>query len=167
VLLAFSVSGCATAYRGPGPDLSLRGEAAEQEYLKFEMNDSFWLAPATHLGESKTIYSRESLRPMMAEVSPSSIDSLDRAHNWRTAETITLGLSLAGLIGVLATHSGSSAQTAFEIVTLSGAGISIGCGIARDVNYAESGADFNRDLRTKLGLRPTASAPNLNIALKF
>ena len=164
--LILLTQGCAT-YNGAGPNLSLKGDAAKQEYEKFKMSQTFSTGRGVQLGRDGPAYSRDSLRPIMADISPDAIASLDRAHKWWNAEGITLGLALGSLVGYLVSPANSSARTAFFISTITLDGVSIGCAIGRDSNWSDSIDEFNRDLKSKLGISKTAVAPGINFALHF
>jgi len=166
LIISLLVQGCATAYRGPGPDLSLRGEAAKAEYEKFEMSESFWNGGATPLGPSNQLYTRESLRPILAEVSPDAIQSMDRARKWQKAVFVSFGFAMAGLLGSLLAPSGSSTQAILFGGGLTMAGVELGCGVISDINLAQSGEEFNRDLRRRLEISESIG-PQVRLSMGF
>ena len=60
IILLFTLTffaSCATPYLGSGPQLSLTGEQAQQEYEKYELEESMWSAGSffkTKKGVGKT-----------------------------------------------------------------------------------------------------------------
>ena len=162
VLLAFllAVSGCATVYQGPLPNLSLRGAEAEKEYQQFKMVDSS--GQGFSMGPEKSLYTRDSLNPVFAAVSPRAMEKLENADHWKTAEDISLGVAGAALIALI-TSSNSDTQHVFLISTLSADAVSIICGMVRWGELSTAQKMYNADLRDKLGVK----APKMAAAMSF
>ena len=86
-----------TAYNGPAPDFSLQGEAAQQEFAKFELHESIWTAKPGYftLGPEEKWVTGDSLKPIMSNVSAESVKYEKRAKPWHwTAQ----GLVLAAVV---------------------------------------------------------------------
>ena len=158
-LLLVLVTGCASIdYSGKGPDLSLKGSPeANSEYAKFKLTKSSFgydQFRAVKMGE-ETHYTLNSLKPVIADVSPSALEGF---HKARVLNTV--GLSLLGAaIVFLFTQDWPVKDTAAVVYygTLIGSvGVNIWAGHVR----SEAIDQYNSDLRTKL-------SPGMKVGFQF
>ena len=145
-------TGCATVhdFREPGPNLSLRGEEAQKEFQKHQFRETFWFQTPHYyeMGPHEIKYSLNTLRPMMENVSPASINQMDAAYGWRTAFFIVSGVGLASTIGF---WIAGEEKIALPIIW----GTVGAQQVTRTVfalKLKSAAENYNRDLREKLGL---------------
>lgn len=84
LVIVFLLTGCVTAYNGPAPDFKLQGEAAQQEFSKFELHGSFWTGDPGYfsMGPEQKWVTADSLDPIMRSISPEAIDYERRGTRW-------------------------------------------------------------------------------------
>ncbi len=151
VFCVFLLAACATKYEGPKPDFSLKGDRAEKEISKFTISDNYWdqYGEAYVMGEEQRIlYTDESLRPIINEVSPAAMEKLATADtlNW-----VGFGLWAASTVVLFSELSdGDSSMSKSQETAFWGLlGSSVIMGWIR-FRYVQLGArHYNRDLRQK------------------
>lgn len=150
LLAAMFLSGCISTYRGPIPNLELRGAEAEQEYQKFKFVEGFWSQGQVHftMEQSGKGYFTSSLEPTITEVSPKAWQIVEDSKVWRY---VALG-SLAGMIAMLVIQSNqdrffNSDQTYLYYGLL---GVSLTGSLMRASYLSDAATQYNQDLRHKL-----------------
>lgn len=147
LFLAVFIQGCATDYVGPGPDLKLTGSAAQEEISKFEMDESA-INSYLEMGPEHTAYTIESMQKVAGDVSPDAVKSFDTAKTWRRVQTISFGVALASLLGMVITTDANEKRN-YIAGGYIGAAATIGAGIIYRGALSDGANEFNRDLRAK------------------
>lgn len=145
LLITFLSTGCVTAYNGPAPDLKLQGEAAQQEFSKFELHGSFWTGDPGYfsMGPEQKWVTADSLEPIMTSISPASIDYEKRGSRWLWAgHAVVLAAAVYYFANVV------ESEDSFPIFI---GGIIVGTGFKFRAHYLHNQAieSFNRDLKQK------------------
>lgn len=147
-LVAF-VSGCASTYQGPEPDLTVRGEAAEKEIEKFSFSEAYFdQGPVVYMGPGRSHYTRESVWPMIEKISPSAAETYSTAENIRSFQLVLVGAAVALLVlGI--NRDGDARADAFRLTDIA-AFSSIGVGLISAGFSKSAASQYNRDLRNAL-----------------
>ncbi len=150
-VFVLALTSCATAYRGPSPDFSLKGEARTTEIEKFSLTEGFFnQAPGQFMmGSGQQPYFTESLLPIVRDVSPRAVRRIDKAKVWhRIAQG---GLLLATVILISEFTDGDDRFLSHEqaIAYWSGLGISLSASFVRAQQLNRAAHEYNEDLRTK------------------
>lgn len=155
IFMASFIAGCATTYRGKGPDFSLKGEEASRELQKFQVNHSFFSQGTTfyEMGPDHTEYYASSLEPFMNEVSPSFATLRRRAMTWKVVGWIFL----AGAAGILLGSTSSGSAASVQIPFYSAVVCSMGSSIYSNSLAGEAAEQYNRDLQQKFTPRVSLS----------
>jgi hypothetical protein len=154
------IQGCASAYVGPNPDLSLTGQQAQEEIKKFSFKeDSFWSQNYWYkMGPEKKPYTLESLRPVIASVSTKASDQIAKADKYRNAQWIFLLLGLVSTISTFRMDShGTQNMTSLALTSYL---VSIGLGSAAVAELSSASREYNKDLQQKL-------SPSLSFNFQF
>jgi len=167
ILITFFLQACATPYSGPQPNLSAKGDSAQLEYYRFRMDDSFWAQKRLgfHMGTERTLYTRQSLDPIIAEISPRALDELQVARHWETAQSLFFLVMMGGFIGSFA--NGSRDTPLANTLFWSGAGLSITCGMISIGMISKAASYYNEDLRSKLGIASNALPQGLQFSVAY
>lgn len=141
----FLTTGCVTAYNGPAPDFSLQGEAAQQEFAKFELHQSFWTGGPGYfsMGPEEKWVTGESLEPIMTSISPASIDYEKRGTRWLWAgQAVVLAASVYYFANVV------DWEDSFPVFI---GGLLVGSGLRFRAHYLHNKAieTYNRDMKGK------------------
>ena len=162
LLVATTLSGCATVYRGPGPDLTApKGSPKAQEQIQKFTISKGWFNNML-LGDQ--MYTESSILPVMREVSPSAHDA---AQSAQTLNAIGTTLFLVGIVGFGGSYAARPTLTAVEVIGTSlWAG---GLGISLFANYRLNQAvdQYNFDLRRKLEAQTQSQGPGAEVAFQF
>ncbi|MCJ8275815.1 MAG: hypothetical protein HRT44_04665 [Bdellovibrionales bacterium] len=148
--LLFLVAACATQYKGPSPDFSLKGEAAEKEIENFSLSESYWgQAPgAVYMGPEKNFYYLNSVRPIINDVSPIANQKIKTAHKWAWAGNILMWGALAYLAAIIiddGSEFGSDERTVYYSII----GASFATGFVSSGYMQSAVKQYNRDLRAR------------------
>ncbi len=155
------LSACVTEYKGPMPDLTLKGEAATQEYNKFKFYDGYWMQAnkAFRMGPDETLYWSSSLEPVITKVSPEALEKMKQADLWRNLSWIPYGIALGALLIDLGDGNGDISSTSWSVFYI-GMGTWYGFQLYQVSLVQDTAQIYNRDLRRQL-------SPALGINLKF
>ena|SRR6185312_7610385 len=148
VMCSALLSACASTYTGPKPNFAATGAAAEEEVRKFSFAEGFF-APkgaAFRMGEDK-VYTQESLRPLIEDVSPSAAHTLHKSQVWGQ---VGGGLLLAAL-GFLAAKAGDGSRwrTGDNLAYYGALGTSIVCSAVSGSLASSAAHRYNEELRAK------------------
>lgn len=150
------LNGCATTYTGEGPDFSLKGAEAKAEIRKFTIDPAFSQhgADVYRMGPERTAYWRSSLEPMISEVSPAAMQTIETVKWWQLAQLTFL----AAAVGILISpnYSWSSLSGPYYAVI----GLSIGAGVYGNIVAGDAADQYNRDLEQKF-------APQLSLRFPY
>jgi hypothetical protein len=137
--------GCATAYKGEGPNLTVTGESAIKEYEKFQFADSH-AQFAVLMGEDTTPYNILSVMPFVKNISPEAYSEFESAQRRRRIQESALLISVVSALTYIADTDNQFFGSAATMTALTSIGFSI---VWR--KYADDGVElYNRDLATKL-----------------
>lgn len=150
------LNACVTAYKGPGPNFSLKGKEAEAEINRFRLEESFWhqRGRAFEMGDDHQPYWDKSLRPIMEDVSPESVKKLEHSYALNNGVWISLIVAVGSLV---AAHNSKDSQTEnlFRNLTWVGIAGELGFGISSLLVHGKAAEQFNKDLKNKF--TPTVS----------
>lgn len=139
--------GCATEYKGSGPNFSSQGQEAETEIKKYTISDS-WFRNGTRvreMGPEGNSYWFTSLQPMMTQVSPKSGPIITKGFFWES-----IGILMAGYaVGLMqAANNNDSISSIREPMVYATAGV-IGAGLYSNYILREAVQQYNHDLKQK------------------
>jgi hypothetical protein len=137
-------TGCVTSYKGPMPDLTLRGEAAEKEIQQYTLTHQG--VKVLSMGAEKTNYWKGSLLPVVETVSPLAHAEMKRSNWWFHGSYLILASAVLVLTADLSgDHDLDSEGLYYGLI-----GASIGVsGYSYYVN-SRATKQYNQDLRTRL-----------------
>jgi hypothetical protein len=136
------LSGCTTTYKGPRPDFSKTGAAAQTEYETFKVSESFGETNLYSVEMNKNRYFTDSIRPIMKEVSPNSEAQFQKME---TIQKVSWGL-LAVTLATLYQPKDSWAYTTGYWIGLSAV---FGTAIYRDSIGMRAAEEYNKELKSK------------------
>jgi hypothetical protein len=134
--LIMNLAGCATAYRGREPDLSVRGAAA-QKAVSYEM------------GPNDDEYTIDSLAPTLEKVSPKAVSMIEDSQWLAYGSLIPLGLAIAVLAAEIA-NPANAQSSGVQFLYYGLLGVSLGFSLTRIVQAEDAAIQYNRDLKAKL-----------------
>ena len=139
------LSGCASVYRGGYPNY--KSSEREQELRKFTMTEGFWRQSPAIMTMNDVAYTRESIEPLLLEVSPRAIRRIEKAKTWRLVQLLALIPSAAILAATWGSDQGFSRDQSLAV--WSGIGLSWGAGFASAFQMNRAAIEYNEDLRMK------------------
>lgn len=147
-VLAITMCGCVSNYKGPKPDFSLSGEAAQKERDKFQFHKYWFLDGAGYyyMGpeDEDTLYKGSSLKPIIQDVSPTAVEKEKIAQRW---QWVNIGLVIASVGYILSQRD--DLDSGDWIVFYGGLLGSVGAGHYAKYKHRQSIDDYNRDLNQK------------------
>ncbi len=142
------LSSCASEYKGPKPDFSLRGELAKKEIENFSLNESYWHQSrlALCMGPANRYYSEESIESLIKETSPSAIAKLEGSRRLASWWWLPYSAAVAILlVDINNQNFDSASQSAFYTLL----GTSVVISIVELNMRAEAAEIYNRDLKNR------------------
>jgi hypothetical protein len=153
-LLACAIlSGCATTYVGPQPDFKKTGAEAQVEYEKFEAGTDYGDFNLYSIRMGKKDYYRETVEPIVNQVSPAAASKLERMQTWNY---VGWGIFAAMMVTIFQPYDSWAHQTGYWIGFAGLVATSLHISFL-GTNAAE---DYNKDLKAKF-------TPSLAISKTF
>lgn len=160
-VLALTLGACASTYRGPLPDYSYVGTAADVEIQKFTLKEGFFSqgAGVFAMGADHHYYLLNSLEPVIQNVSPASWKKVEKANFWHRFSQIAILGAISILIAEM-TDDDDYNSTDQALAYWSLLGVSFGAGVTRTIYMDRAAREYNQDLRAKF-------TPTLGLNFRF
>ena len=136
------LSACATTYTGPSPDFSKKGGDAFGEYEKFELAKNYGALNLYSARMGNQDYYRESVDPIINEISPASTVKLKRMDVAKYANWAIFAATMVCIFQPRDTWANSTGYW------LGLAGI-LGTGIYINIQGMGAAENYNKDLKSK------------------
>lgn len=153
IMATLLLTSCATinTYNGEKPNLKLTGEKRELELEKFHLADSYFSNgyKVLTMGPDRTLYTLESLKPIIEEVSPEAIKQARYASYASYTQIILLSAAFTILVTDFEVGEWSNAK---ETTYYSLLASSLGAGFVSMYFTKNISTHFNNDLKEKLSL---------------
>jgi hypothetical protein len=151
ILCGSLLVGCASVYKGPEPNLELKGAEGQLEYTKFKLRETFWhqSAQAYQMGPDQKLYTVASLRPVLQKVSPESVERIDNSL-WYTQVGVGLLVGAVVILGLQIANPVNYSNTGLNVAYFALIGASVGFSFARIAQFEDAARDYNRNLKSKL-----------------
>ncbi len=150
ILVLALTSACVSTYRGPGPDYSYVGTAADQEIQRFSLKEGFFHQGSNFflMGADQSPYVVKSLEPIIKEVSPKAWREVEKGRIWRRVGQFALLSALVILFSELSDDDDHfSQEQSFAYWPL--IGLSFGGSLVQAAYMDRAAREYNQDLRAK------------------
>jgi hypothetical protein len=152
--IAFLVS-CASTYKGPKPDFSKTGDAAQEEIKKYSFEEDYWTQGYFYrMGPDRQALTLGSLRPVIESTSTSATELLDKGEKWHQAALVGIGVAIVSIVGASMSHN-HSVQNPLYGVSIAGSAFSLTSSFISAAKLKDGAVQFNKDLRSKFNPKIT------------
>ncbi len=146
---------CATTYKGPNPDFSKTGDAAQEEIKKFSFEEDYWTQGYFYrMGPDRQAHTLGSLRPVIENTSTEATALLDKGEKWHQAALVGIGVAIISLVGAAMSHN-KSVQNPLYGVSIAGSAFSLTSSFISAAKLKDGAVQYNKDLRSKFNPKIT------------
>jgi hypothetical protein len=150
ILVLALTSACVSTYRGPGPDYSYVGTAAEAEIQRFTFKEGFLHQGGEFfiMGADQQHYLLNSLKPVIQEVSPEAWRKIETGRVWTRVGQVAFLSALVILISEVSDDDDDFSQEQ-SLAYWPLIGLSFSSNIVRAIYMDRAARQYNQDLRAK------------------